>query len=237
MLLTFEERLSDSPFVERIWRSHSDRAGSFISMAVNQWVMCVTRLDGTINLTVRGPETKATRFDCPADGEWLGIHFKFGTFMPHLPARDMVDGSITLPEAACKSFCLHGSAWQFPDYENADTFVARLVREGLLVLEPIVDATVQGQLIDLSLRSAQRRFLRATGLTHGAARQIERARLATILLKQGVSILDTVDQAGYADQPHLTRSLKYYIGQTPAQLISRNESEQLSFLFKTASFC
>jgi len=56
-------------------------------------------------------------------------------------------------------------------------------------------------------------------LTHGAVCQIERARQALALLQQGISILDTVDQAGYADQPHLTRSLKYFIGQTPAQIV------------------
>jgi hypothetical protein len=33
------------------------------------------------------------------------------------------------------------------------------------------------------------------------------------------SILDTVDLAGYADQPHLTGSLKRYMGQTPAQIL------------------
>ncbi|WP_343422951.1 AraC family transcriptional regulator [Candidatus Flexifilum breve] len=38
------------------------------------------------------------------------------------------------------------------------------------------------------------------------------------LLQRGRSILDVVAQAGYADQPHLTRSLKYYVGHTPAQL-------------------
>jgi methylphosphotriester-DNA--protein-cysteine methyltransferase len=88
--------------------------------------------------------------------------------------------------------------------------------------------------VDLSIRSRQRKFLQATGLTHGAVSQIDRARYATILLKQGRSILDTVYQAGYSDQPHLTRSLKYYIGQTPAQLIRERESTQLSFLFRTS---
>jgi methylphosphotriester-DNA--protein-cysteine methyltransferase len=52
-------------------------------------------------------------------------------------------------------------------------------------------------------------------------------------LKQGVSILDTVHEAGYFDQAHLTRSLKYLIGQTPAK-IARGD-EQLSFLYKTIS--
>jgi methylphosphotriester-DNA--protein-cysteine methyltransferase len=82
-----------------------------------------------------------------------------------------------------------------------------------------------GHIKECSLRTVQRRFLRATGLTHGAASQIDRARYATTLLKQGASILDTVYEAGYADQPHLTRSLKHYIGQTPAQLIRKNEPE------------
>jgi AraC-like DNA-binding protein len=32
------------------------------------------------------------------------------------------------------------------------------------------------------------------------------------------SILDAVYHTGYADQPQLTRSLKHFIGQTPAQI-------------------
>jgi AraC-like DNA-binding protein len=236
MLLSFEERLSDSPFVERVWRTHSERAGSFTSLALSHWQMCIWKYKGTTTLTVRGPETKATPAYVPEDAEFFGIVFKLGTFMPHLPLGKLTDRDLNLPEAVHKSCWLHSAAWQIPDYENADTFVDRLVRDGLLVREPVVTTALQGQLKGLSLRSVQRRFLKATGLTHGAALQIERARKATILLKQGVSILDTVHEAGYADQPHLTRSLKYYSGQTPAQLVDTNKSEQLSFLFKTTPF-
>jgi hypothetical protein len=236
MFIIFEDRPADSPFVERIWRSHSERAGTFISMAMSHWQMVVTRLHGQISLTVRGPETKATPAYCPENGEWVGILFKLGAWMPSLPAGCLVDKHTTLPEAAGKSFWLNGSAWQFPDYENAETFVDRLVRGGLLLREPVVDAAVHGQQEDLSLRSIQRRFLHATGLTHSAARQIERARYATLLLRQGVSILDAVDLAGYFDQPHLTRSPKYFSGQTPAQLNARSSSEQLSYLYKTEPF-
>jgi methylphosphotriester-DNA--protein-cysteine methyltransferase len=65
--------------------------------------------------------------------------------------------------------------------------------------------------------------LQATGLTLATIRQIKRARLAVTLLEQGVSILDAVNHAGYADQPHLTRSLKRYIGQTPAQIVRMSQ--------------
>ena len=235
MLLNFEERTSDSPFVERIWRTRSERAGSFISIALSHWQMCIWSRNGKTTLTMRGPETKATTAYCPPDTEFFGIVFKPGTLIPDLPASQLVDGDLNLPDATSKSFWLKGSAWEYPEYHNVEAFVDRLVREGLLVREPVVDAAVQGHSIDLSLRSVQRRFVQTAGLTHTALRQIERARYATTRLQEGAPILDVIYEAGYADQPHMTRSLKYYIGQTPAQLQPDGESEQLSFLFNTKS--
>jgi len=232
MFIIFEDRPSDSLFVERVWRCHSERAGIFHSMAASHWEMVVTRHKGKTFLTVRGPETKATTADCPAEGEWVAIRFKLGTFMPILPARNLRDRrDVNLPEATSRSFWLNGSAWEYPDFENAETFVKRLVSDGLIAVDLSVDAALQGQPREQSIRFVQRHFLQATGITHSTVRQIERARHATNLLKQGVSILDTVYQAGYFDQAHLTRSLKYLIGQTPAQII--RAEEQLSFLYKT----
>lgn len=234
MIIFDEDRPSDSPFVERVWRCHSEGTGPFLSIAQSRCELVVTRFQGKITLTVRGPETRATSLgDCPTDGEWLGIRLKLGAFLPLMCTRTLVNTAVTLPEAASNSFWFGGSAWQFPDYDNADTFVDWLVRKDLLDREPIVNAALQGQLKDLSLSSIQRRFLRATGITQGAVRQIERARYAMLLLQQGVSILDATLEAGYFDQPHLTRSLKYYIGQTPAQILHKSRPEQMPFLYKT----
>lgn len=55
--------------------------------------------------------------------------------------------------------------------------------------------------------------------------EIERTRYAMTLLQQGASILDTVYQAGYFDQPHLTRALKRFVGQTPAQIAHLSKPE------------
>jgi hypothetical protein len=172
----------------------------------------------------------------------LVIKFKLGTFMPHLSADNLLNGDALLPDASGKSFWLNGSAWQFPDFDNVETFVDRLVREDVLVTDPLVKATLQEQAIlqeqfqrrqsqpiiqPVSSRTVRRRFLRATGLTPVTIDQIERAHRAMNLLEQGTSILDTVDQAGYADQPHLTRSLRRFVGQTPAQ-IARAQIAQTS---------
>jgi AraC-like DNA-binding protein len=153
--------------------------------------------------------------------------------MPHLPASTLVDGDVDLPDASSKSFWLNGSAWQFPSYENADMFVGRLAREDLLARDPVVEAALQGQLMDLSIRTARRHFLQTTGLTQKTIHQIERARYATVLLQEGLSIQAVIYEAGYFDQPHLTRSLKHFIGQTPTQIMQKNEPRQLSLLYKT----
>jgi AraC-like DNA-binding protein len=220
MSFVFNKRLSDSPLVETIWYTQSERAGSFTSLAVYNLEMVITKQNGRVSFTVRGPETLATTAPTPEDAEFLGIKFKLGTFVPILPTIQLVDSPADLPEANSRSFWLNGSAWEFPDFENVDTFVARLVREGLLGREPLVDAAMRGQIKvnEISLRTLQRRFLQATGLSQGTVVQIERAHQAVALLEQGMSILDTVDLAGYADQPHLTRALKRFIGRTPAQI-------------------
>jgi len=220
MKFILEERPSDSPLVERVWRAQSEETGTFLSQAKICGMMVVTRYRGKAILTVRGPETKVTPMDYTWTGaEFLGIDFKLGAFMPHFPPGKLLNqNDVNLPEASSQAFWLHGSAWQFPDFENADTFINRLIREGLLAHDPLVDAVVQGLSHDLSLRAAQYRFARATGLSHRMVQQIERARHAAALLEQGRSILDTVYEAGYFDQPHLTRSLKRFLGQTPAQI-------------------
>ena len=230
----FEDRDSDHPFVEKVWRCCSERADTFLSVAANNFEIAITRLEGKRFLTLRGPETTATTFDCPAEGEWLAIRFKVGAFMPRfLPGGLRDHNDVTLPSATGHSFWLNGSALEFPDFDNAETFVRRLAKSGILARDPIVDDTLRRRPGKLSLRSTQRHFLRSTGVTYATFRLIERARYATNLLREGVSILDVVSHVGYFDQAHLTRSLRHFVGETPAKIIQRQK--QLSFLYKTNS--
>ena len=73
MDLTCEERLSDSPFVERIWRSQDGDPGAFISIANSHCSMVVSRVQDKTYVTVRGPETYATPAYQPEDAEFFGI--------------------------------------------------------------------------------------------------------------------------------------------------------------------
>jgi len=224
MEFVFETRPADSSFVEMVWRTHSERPGTFTSVAVSNWEIVITTLGGKTAITARGPETKASQADFSADAEFFGITFKLGTFMPHLPLKALLDRQdATLPEASSKSFWLCGSAWELPTFENADVFVGRLIRQGILVRNPVVEATTEGDTPDISIRSLQYRFLQATGLTHKTIQQIQRARSAVSLLERGTAISDTAFELGYFDQAHLSNSLKRFMGRTPAQIAQKSK--------------
>ena len=223
----FDERRFDSPYIEAIWRTESSGGGGkFISIAEVHWGMVISQEGGKTLVTIRGAETSAKPAGIPeGDTEFFGIIFKLGTFMPIFPVKNLVDDELNLPESTNQSFWLDSAAWELPTFDNADIFVNRLVKAGLLARDPIVDSVLNGGVEDLSLRSVQRRFLNATGLSHNTVQQIKRAQAAAAMLEQGKPILDTVFDLGYFDQPHLTKSLKRFLGRTPAQFLPPEERE------------
>lgn len=233
MGLEVESRPSDSPYIERVWRSASDDVSRMTSVATASWDLVFWEHRGQVNAAVHGPEPWASPAPVPEGATFFGISFSVGTSMPHLPVSRLVGGSAEIPDATRRSFRLKGSAWRLPDYDNAEAFVGRMVREGVLDADPVVAAVLRGAPPAVSERTVQRRFVAVTGLTHGAVRRIRRARRAAVLIQEGVPAHDVVHRLGYFDQPHLARSLTRYIGRTATQLSGGDAPEPLSLLYKT----
>lgn len=218
MSAIFEGRLSDSPYIEIVWRGRVEQDYAPVCPADTCWNLLFVSYQGRIQVTAEGATTQFVPKIQFEDSEFLVIKFKLGVYMPYLPAGNLVNGDALLPDASSQSFWMNGSAWQIPDFDNVETFVARMVREGVLICEPVVSGVMQNQAQDVSSRTVRRRFLHTTGLTPKLIEQIQRAKQAASLLERGVPILDAVFEAGYADQPHLTRSLKRFYGLTPTQI-------------------
>jgi hypothetical protein len=198
--ITCQERGSDSPYVESIMHGRTLSEDSPTRPAECHWHMVFVKKDGEVRVVFVGPWTTAGVVHYAEGAEILRIKFKLGAFMPHLPIGRFRDTETILPGASSRSFWLKGSAWEFPDHENAQTFVDRLVRNGVLVRDPLVDAVLRGRLQGLSPRTVRYRFLRATGLSQGRIRQIERAQRAATLLQRGNSISDAVHEVGYLER-------------------------------------
>jgi AraC-like DNA-binding protein len=221
MSLIYEYRFSDSPYIETITQGRTVSSSFTVRPSEINWHMVFVKRNGTLQPLMVGPWTESGTVQFVEDVELLWIKFKLGTFMPHLPVKNYLNTEAAMPDASSKSFWLKSSAWQIPTYENVETFVNRLVREDILTHDHVVNAALQDQLPQetMASRTVRHRFLRATGLSQGHILQFERAQQAVALLEQGVSILDVVYQLGYYDQPHLTRSLKRFVGKTPAQYV------------------
>jgi AraC-like DNA-binding protein len=195
--------------------------GVHTAVADGGWDLLVVEQRGTADVFLAGPMSKAMPVPYVEGSKYLAIHFQPGTYLRPVPASQVVDRTIPLPKVGDTGFRLGNTGLQIPTYDDVEALVAQLVRRELLLRDSVVaHALSRGQVLDLSARSVQRHFLRATGLTHASIRQIERAHRAAELLRQGTPILAVVDETGYSDQSHLTKSLKRFIGQTPARVLS-----------------
>jgi hypothetical protein len=232
--LAIESRPSQLAYIERVWRSRSDDVSEMMSVATSHWELVFWEHRGDVRAAVLGPEARASRAPVPADAAFFGISFALGTSMPHIPVSRLVGGNAAIPDVTRRSLWLKGSVWHLPGYDNAEAFVLRMVREGIVDVDPVVRAVLGGARPDVSERTLQRRFVTATGLPQGTIRQIHRARQAAVLVQEGTPAQEVVHRLGYFDQPHLARSLKRYVGRTATQLSAPDAAEPLSLLYKTA---
>lgn len=226
MTLQVAQRPSDTPYIETVMHGHSLAAGSAIRPAETNWHMVFVREQGNVHPLVVGPWRSAGIAAWQAGGEILWVKFKLGVFMPHLSFDHLLDNELRLPEGAGPTFRLKSTSWELPSLENVETFVNRLIHDEILVHDPLVGTVLADEPYDLAPRTVRHRFQRATGLSPKQIQQVVRAQQAATLLQQGVSILDTVYEAGFYDQPHLTRALRQWVGYTPAQIMGAQSAAE-----------
>ncbi|HZC70913.1 MAG TPA: helix-turn-helix domain-containing protein [Jatrophihabitans sp.] len=204
----------------RVWAARCDSPTDFSSIASGNPGIAFVRIGGATTVHLRGPETRATTLSCPTDAEYFGADFRLGAYLPMFPPSTLANlQDALLPTLPDGRILLDRRAWEMPTPENLDVFVARLERADLVVFDPLVEALRHGEAIrGVPARTAQSRFVRAVGLSRRKLQLIERARHAARLLCGGAAIADVVTDAGFYDQPHLTRVLRKLIGHTPTEL-------------------
>jgi hypothetical protein len=219
MSILFEERGSASPYIETITQGRTVSAGAALRPAEAHWHMVIMRSEQRARMIVVGPWATAGVVTYSAGAELIWVRLKLGAFMPHMPTRAFLGVETGLPMVRPRAFWLKGAAWPLPDGASVEQLIARLAQERVLAYDPAVADALRELPQGLPSRTLRDRFLRAAGQPYSQIRQLLRAQRAAELLRAGSSIADTVYDAGYFDQPHLTRALKRFIGYTPAQLL------------------
>lgn len=214
-------RALDGP-LDRIWSAQCDGRTDFSSLAsVGPGIGFARVGGGSWAVHLRGPATRATTMTCSPDSEYFGVDFRLGAYLPAFPPVRLADlRDAVLPTLPDGRILLDGQSWEMPTPQNLDVFVHRLERAGLLVVDPLIEELRHGDTPRaMPERTAQSRFVRAVGLSCRKLKVIERARWAASLLSSGAAIQEVVTVAGYYDQPQLTRSLRVFIGHTPAEIV------------------
>ncbi|HSS37539.1 MAG TPA: helix-turn-helix domain-containing protein [Polyangia bacterium] len=182
------------------------------------WDLVVRRVDGRIELLQTGLITRPVALTYAAGDEYLSISFKPGVFMPRLPGNRMIDRALLRPTPSPRAFWVEQEQLEIPTFDNAEGLVARLARRELIVRDEIVAGVADGRPRAVHPRSVQRHFLTAMGMTAKRLEQIRRACRAAELLRAGTPAVAVALEAGYADQPHMTRALRSILGATPGQI-------------------
>lgn len=206
-------------WLERVWTAACDSPTEFSSLAKVNPGIAFARIAGRTTVHLRGPETKATTMSCPRDAEFFGAEFRLGAYVRIFPPAQLANlRDAVLPTLPDGRLLLGNVAWEMPTAHNVDVFIERVKRAGLLVFDPLVAELRYGAISGVPARTAQSRFVRAVGMSRRNLLVIERARHAAELLRAGTSIADVVRDAGYFDQPQLTREVRQLVGHTPAVL-------------------
>lgn len=210
-------RSSESPHVKAITLWTIGSKNESVACPDGCWDIVVYKKDGHTTILLTGQTTQAVQLPFSPGDEILTISFKASSFLSCFPATALVDQGEILPKAGNR-FQLASESLEIPTFENADDFVKALHKRDILQYDEIVEAQLNNQPIDYSLRSIQRRFLRTTGMSPNNFYQIRRARQAAELLQKGNPSIQVAFEMEYSDQAHMSRTLKHILGKTPSEL-------------------
>lgn len=214
-----EVRPSDSPHVRCVTRvAYSDDAAD-VATPDGLWDLVVVRgPDGPPRVVQTGVHRRPLQLDFSPGNEYVSISFEPGVFMPRLPGSDLAGRAVPRPVTSPTTFWLDDDPFEIPTFDNAEGLIHRLTDRGHLVVDELVLGVLRGRPADASTRTVQRHFLRSVGMPPKQLQMIRRANLAVESLQRGVPPAAVAFDLDYADQSHLSRSLKEIMGRTPGEI-------------------
>jgi hypothetical protein len=214
------QRQSESAFVEAVSHAtYDDEPAADLITPDGLWDIVVVRHRGMVAVIQTGLITRPFILPYEAGDEYLSISFRPGAYMPRMPGVKMTNRAIVRPVLSARAFQIDGDTMEIPTFQNADGLVNRLISKGIIVQDDVVAASTEGRPTRMSLRTLERRFKWTLGLTAKQLEQIHRARDAVRLLRQGRRAIEVAVDLGFADQAHLTRSLRRFMGQAPGSFV------------------
>lgn len=216
----YEERHPESPVVECMWQACATKDERYLVEAVEYWDLWFAReQDGSLLAGLSGPSLGHRWIRSTIGEHSWGVQLKAHVVLPGVSKQLLLGGEQQLVVEE-RRVVIAQHAVPFPEFGDLEAFTDRLLEFDVLRGDDEVRRMLSGDDAGYSERHRQRRVRAATGLTRKQIAQLARAREAYALLLQGVPPVECAARCGFADQAHLTRSLRVFHGRTPAQVLS-----------------
>jgi hypothetical protein len=179
-------------------------------------IIFVKGKDGA-KIVLRGPETgPREELYMPGDA-WIGIRLRPGVQLKSFSTEQYLNGSRVLQADSKGRFQFEGTLLQFPDFNNAEQLIEQMRGLGYISGEVLDGHEFPKQ--GMSSKTHSRFVKRSTGLSPYKLHQMQRMAEALHLLQQGVPAATVASELGFADQAHLHRAVKKFLGHTPKELL------------------
>jgi AraC-like DNA-binding protein len=210
--LIWRERTSKSDFITSVWYCNALLATTHRVLADACISLVLVKVKDEVRVVLRGPQTQPYNEFLEAGYECVAIRLQPGAFIRGFSAQGFINSSLALPADTEARFWFEGAHLKFPDFDNVELLIDQLHALGYLQYEMPDDVKA------LSARSYSRFVKRTTGLSPYRLRQLQRTHQALRLLKQGMPSTMVAAELEFADESHLIRVLKQFLGYTPKQL-------------------
>lgn len=218
MAFDFSRRVSSHPWIDSVWRFSFHDNGLYPATPDGCWrLFLLMTPDCAPRVVIAGQ--RAVRVDVPhLAGEKVvaialsgHVHLAGETAPP-------TGSEVRFMPVHGSQFTIAGLTLPLPTFANAEDIVGGLIRDHVLKSNQLVARALADARDQTPQRTLQHHFKRTTGINLKDFRQIRRAQEAVRRLKTGGSGADVAADLGYADQPHMIKSIKKIMGYRPSEL-------------------
>ncbi|HSW66746.1 MAG TPA: helix-turn-helix domain-containing protein [Bacillota bacterium] len=216
-VLVWRERTPELESVASVWAIRAAVMMQRVVPADPCISIILVQSDASAEVIIRGPETAPRREILLPGYTWIGIRLRPGVQLKNFPAQQLTDSFRILPADSNGQFQFDGTLLQFPSFSNAEQLIKRMQDLGCISGKAL-NSQESPQKV-MSSKSYSRFVKRSTGLSPYKLHQLQRISEALRLLRQGMAAVTVASELGFADQAHLTRAAKQFLGYTPKELL------------------
>lgn len=216
-MLLWRERNPELESIDSVWTIRAAVIMERIVPADPCTSIILVQSNASAEVIIRGPET-APRSEILLPGyTWIGIRLRPGVQIKNFPAQQLTNSFRILPANSDGQFQFEASVLHFPSFSNAEQLITQMRNLGYVSGKSLNGKEPPERV--MSSKSYYRFVRRSTGLSPYKLHQLQRMSEALGLLRKGIPAATVASELGFADQAHLTRAAKQFLGYTPKELL------------------